>query len=95
MRIISLVIALLILLFGVTFAILNADRVAIDFYFGTAHLPLSLLLAIALIIGVGLGLLTALVWLVKSKAKQRHLARQLHKTEKELEKRQMLPDGVK
>lgn len=94
MRIVSLIISLAILLFGVTFAMLNADSVAIDYYFGTAHLALSLLLAMALIVGVIIGLLVAMVWLVRAKAKRRHLAKQLHKIEKELEKHQLRALGV-
>jgi putative membrane protein len=85
MRIISLLLTLIILLFGISFAVLNADIVSINYYFGTSHLALSLLIAIALIIGVFLGLIVSLVLFIKAKAKQHHLTKQLHKAQKEID----------
>lgn len=84
MRIFTLIIVLIILFLGISFAVLNADSVTIKYYFGIAHMPLSLLLVIALIIGVFIGLLTTGFMFFKAKAKQLYLRKQLHTAQKEL-----------
>lgn len=75
MRIFSYLFMLLLILFGVSFAILNAEPVLINFYIGTQTLPLSLLLVLALFFGVALGLIVSLFLSIKyssSNAKLRH-----------------------
>lgn len=85
MRIFTLIIVLIILLLGISFAVLNANSVTINYYTGIAHLPLSLLLVIVLVIGVFIGLLTTIIMFFKAKAIQSHLRKQLHTTQKELD----------
>lgn len=84
MRIFTLIIVLIMLLLGISFAVLNADLVTIKYYFGIAHMPLSLLLAIVLIVGVLIGLLTTIFMFFKAKAGQLYLRKQLHTVQKEL-----------
>lgn len=91
MRIFTLIFALLILLLGISFAVMNADLVTIKYYFGIAHMPLSLLLVIALIIGVLLGLATTLFMFFKAKAGQHYLRKQLQSAEKELDNLRKFP----
>jgi len=64
MRIVSLLIFLIILFVGVGFAVVNAEPTVFNYYFGSAKLPLSLLLVIGLGIGALIGWCTGLaVWL--------------------------------
>lgn len=77
MRIFSYIVLLLVILLGVTFAILNAQPVTLHYYFGVRTLSLSLLLVLSLGLGVLLGLLVALIPIIKLKSKNYHLKKQI------------------
>ena len=91
MRIFTFIIVIIVLLLGVSFAILNANVVAIDYYFGSAQLPLSLFLVFALIIGAILGLFVSNVMFFKAKAVQYHLRKQLANAQKEIKNLHKIP----
>lgn len=59
-RIASFALLLLVSLLGLTFALMNAENVQLDYYFGSVQAPLSLLMVIALIVGAGCGVLASL-----------------------------------
>ena len=59
-RIITFALLLLVALLGLSFALMNAEPVRLDYYFGTLQAPLSLVVVIALIIGAGLGVLASM-----------------------------------
>lgn len=64
MTIIRWTLALLVLLVGLAFHLRNRQAVIIDYYFGSQELPLSIALALALIGGAALGILSGLpLWL--------------------------------
>ena len=73
MKILGLLASLFVLLLGISFAVLNASPVSFHYYFGDVVLPLSLLLVMALIIGVCLGLLTSFGMYLRVKRQQRAL----------------------
>lgn len=79
-----LVIAVLVIL-GVTFAVLNAVPVTVNYYFATAHLALSLLLAISFAVGVLIGIAVLLMSLLRLRFLNRRLRRQVQKYKKEIE----------
>ena len=56
-RIITFVLLLLVSLLGLTFALMNAEAVQLNYYFGSVQAPLSLVIVIAIIIGAALGVL--------------------------------------
>ena len=51
MRLIYLACALLVIVLGVVFAVLNAETVQLNYYLGSVDLPLSLVLVLAIIVG--------------------------------------------
>ncbi|MDT8384935.1 MAG: LapA family protein [Gammaproteobacteria bacterium] len=59
-RIASFALLLLVSLLGLTFALMNAENVQLDYYFGSVQAPLSLLMVVALIVGAGCGVLASL-----------------------------------
>lgn len=69
MRIIFYVALMILIIFGVTFAALNAELVPFHYYIGKAHLPLSFLLGFSFTLGVLLGwfLTLSMVFRVKRK----------------------------
>lgn len=55
MRLVMLILYLILIVLGVTFAVLNAGSVDINFYIGKVTLPLSILMVIMLGIGLLIG----------------------------------------
>jgi uncharacterized integral membrane protein len=91
MRCITYLFLLLLFIFGLIFAGLNADLVSINYYFGTKRLPLSLLTILSFILGGLLGLLTACITYIKLKYVDRRLRHRLNLVEKELVNLRALP----
>lgn len=91
MRIVSYLIILLIIIFGVSFAMLNADLVSINFYFGQRKLPLSLLLGLGFVLGCVLGMLVSCWLLIKAKYTNHRLRQRLQLAEKEIENLRAIP----
>ena len=84
MRIIGLIFFLIVLFLGVTFAVLNAQEVAVNYYLGTSHLPLSLLIVIVLGVGVIMGWGVGFWLWLKVKAENIRLSYRTKNLEKEL-----------
>jgi len=58
-RLLGLLVALIVVAIGLSFAMLNPKPVALDFYFGVVTLPVSLWLVISLALGSVIGLFAA------------------------------------
>lgn len=84
MRIISYIIAIILVIFGLTFALLNASPVTLNYYIGTTHISLSLLLVITIGIGILIGLLASLGPILKLKRTNYRLKSRLRKLEQEV-----------
>jgi len=59
-RIVIFALLLLVTLLGLSFALMNAESVQLNYYFGAQQAPLSLVVVLAIIIGAGLGVLASL-----------------------------------
>lgn len=86
MRIISSLLVLIVVLLGLTFAMLNSQPVTINYYIGVSTLPLSMLTVFILMIGAFLGLSASLVFYRKYKKENRKLRRALKAAEAEYKK---------
>ncbi len=84
MRIIKLIFVLIIILLGASFAVLNANVVQINYYFGTASMPLVLLLLIVFIVGIILGLISLSLYTMKLKHQNAQLSHRASIAEKEI-----------
>jgi putative membrane protein len=91
MKIIGFIIILLIVIFGVTFAILNAEPVTVYYYIGIKQLPLSLLIAITFGVGLILGLSLMSLMILRMKAEKYRLKKRLKVIEKEVENLRTIP----
>jgi uncharacterized membrane protein YciS (DUF1049 family) len=91
MRIVSYFLLFIVILLGITFAMLNPGAVNFNYYVGHRSLPLSLLLVIAFVLGSLLGLLVGLVMLIKLKIKNYNLRQQLKVAEEEIENLRAIP----
>lgn len=90
-RLIALLIIIVIIALGLSFAMLNPTSVALDFYLGEATLPLSLALVMALALGAFLGLMVGLTVVLRQRWQLRQLKRQLQSTQSELSELRKLP----
>ena len=91
MRILTYLFLILLVLFALTFAGLNAEPVSINYYLGKAQLPLSLLAILSFSLGGLLGLLLALTIYIKLKYANRRFQHRLKLVEEELINLRALP----
>lgn len=91
MRYITYFLILVVIVLGVTFAILNSSKVTLNYYLGQRDLPLSLLLVIDFAIGCMVGLTASFWMMLATKMKNRQLQKQLKTAEKEIENLRAIP----
>ncbi|AUH72877.1 Predicted membrane protein [Legionella sainthelensi] len=91
MRILVLVIYILLIVIGVSFAALNATSVDVNFYFETLSMPISVLMTIMLGIGVLIGFIFFIARYWRLKAECHRLKNQLKLTEKEIKNLRSIP----
>ena len=84
LRLIYLSITLVVIIFGVTFAVLNAESVQLNYYLGSIELPLSLVLIVAMIIGALLGIFASLSLIIGSRRSATKLKRSVEVAETEI-----------
>lgn len=90
-RIISFTLLLLVSLLGLTFALMNADAVQLNYYFGMLQAPLSLVVVIAIILGAGLGVLASMGIVLGQKRELAKLRRSAKIAEQEVSNLRALP----
>lgn len=90
-RILGLLFLLLILVIGLTFAVLNATPVTLNYYFGSREAPLSLVLVLALIAGAILGVLASSGLMLRLKRENSRLQRAIKVAEKEVVNLRTMP----
>ena len=91
MRLISYLIVFIILIFGITFACLNAETVNINYYVNSIDLPLSIVLVSTFVAGGLFGLLASSVALIKIKKRNFQLGKRIKLKEREIENLRAIP----
>lgn len=91
MKIVTLLFSLIILFFGISFSVLNANRVPFHYYYGVSTMPLSFLLVIVLIVGVFIGLLVSMLMLIKAKTRNIQVKKKLSSANKEIKNLRNIP----
>ena len=84
LRLVYLSITLLIIIFGIVFAVLNSESVQLNYYLGSVELPLSLVIVVAMIVGALLGILASLNLIIVSRRNASKLKRSVEVAEKEI-----------
>ncbi len=90
-RLVFLLLAIAVIALGLSFAMLNANAVSLNYYFGTASLPLSLWLAITLLCGAVLGALSTTALILRQRRELGRLRRERRQTREELDELRKLP----
>ena len=91
LRIIYTAFALIVIIFGVSFAVLNAESVQLNYYLGSVELPLSLILIVTMIIGALLGIFASLSFIVGSRRNANKLKKSVEVAEKEIANLRNIP----
>ncbi len=90
-RIIIFTLLLLVSLLGLSFALMNAEPVTLNYYFGKLQAPLSLVLVIALAFGAVMGVLASMWVVITQKREMAKLRKAAKLTEKEITNLRSLP----
>lgn len=91
MRIVITIFYLLLILLGVSFAVLNATSVQVNFYFTTLKMPISVLMTLMMGVGILLGLFLFLYRYLRLKGECRKVKNQLKLTEREIKNLRAIP----
>lgn len=90
-KLIYTVLALIVILFGVIFAVLNAQSVQLNYYFGVQQLPLSLTIVLSMLIGAILGVLASIKLILHSRREVSRLRKASQVAEKEIANLRAIP----
>ncbi len=80
-----------VVVFGVTFAGLNAHAVDIDYYFNSSHISLPLLLLLTLVSGVILGMAAIFPVMARSSRQNRRLRSKVKQAQQEVVNLRTMP----
>ncbi len=94
-RLFRFVIYLIVALLALVFALLNAQPIQFNYYFGQWEIPLSLMLAIAMVAGAVLGVTASLGIVIKAKRQSSVQRKNADIAERELAKLRALPNQDK
>lgn len=90
-RVVYLFIAMVIIVIGIYFAVLNADSITLKYPFGSMDIPLSFLLVIAMIIGAIMGVAASASLFVSSRREVARLKKAVEVAEKEVNNLRSIP----
>ena len=90
-RIVTFILLLLVSLLGLSFALMNAETVQINYYLGNFQAPLSLVVVIAIIVGAGFGVLASTGIVLKQKRELAKLRKSNKLAEQEVSNLRALP----
>lgn len=91
MRFLKLIFIFMIMMIGAAFAVMNADTVKLNYYFGVQELPLSVILVGALAVGALLGVLATLVGSLKLKRENMTLKQKANIARQEVNNLRSIP----
>lgn len=91
LKFIKLVLAVAFLVLGAAFAIINDQPVTIDLYFTMPTMPLSLLLLLAVGVGIVLGAIVGSFYFMRIRKENADLRRQSRLVEQEVKNLRTLP----
>ncbi|MCS4505043.1 Lipopolysaccharide assembly protein A [wastewater metagenome] len=90
-RLVLFILALAVIALGLSFAMLNAGDAQVNYYFGTATMPLSLWLAVTLLGGAVLGAVSTTALIVRQRRELARLRREAKQARTEVDELRKLP----
>ena len=93
-RLLGFLFLLILAVTGLSFAVLNAAPVPLNYYFGQREIPLALIIVVALATGALLGVLASLPLILRLRRRLAGLQRQQRKSSAEAGQAHALPPGA-
>ncbi len=90
-RIILWLFIILVVIFGISFSVLNAELVTLDYYFSKIELPLSIVVVTSLAFGILLGIASSLLVSLKTRRELARLRKKLKNRELEISNMRAIP----
>ncbi len=90
-RVISFIVFFVVAAVGIAFAVLNADLVHLNYYFGASRAPLSLVLVLAIAAGAVLGIIASVGMLLRMKRDNARLRKAVDLSRKEIANLRAIP----
>ena len=82
---------IIVVVFGLSFAGLNAEPVSLNYYFGYRDIPLSMVVVLSLAVGAVIGILVGMGMILRLKQQVGGLRRKLQAAEKRADQLHILP----
>ena len=90
-RLVGFLFLLVLVVLGLSFAVLNSQKVSLNYYFGYLDIPLSMIVVLSLATGAVIGVLVSAGLMLRLKAQTRQLRRKLRNAEKDSDQLRVLP----
>lgn len=90
-RILTLILLVVVVLLGLSFALMNAEPITLNYYFSTVKAPFSLLMVFAVALGAVLGVLAVVGLLLGQKRELAKCRKAAKLAEKEINNLRALP----
>lgn len=90
-RLLGFLFLVVLVVLGLSFAVLNAQSVSLNYYFGYRDIPLSMIVVLSLAAGAVIGVLVSAGLILQMKAQTRQLRRKLRNAEKDSDQLRVLP----
>lgn len=90
-RLLGFLFLVVLVVLGLSFAVLNAQSVSLNYYFGYRDIPLSMVVVLSIAVGAVIGVLVSAGLILRMKAQTRQLRRKLRNAEKDSDQLRVLP----
>ena len=90
-RLLGFLFLVVLVVLGLSFAVLNAQSVSLNYYFGYREIPLSMIVVLSLAAGAVIGVLVSAALILRMKAQNSQLRRKLRNAEKDSDQLRVLP----
>ena len=90
-RLFGFISLIVLIVFGLSFAVLNARPVSLNYYFGYRDIPLSMVVVLSLALGAVIGILVSIGMILRLKQQVGGLRRKLQLAEKHADQLHILP----
>ena len=90
-RLFGFILLVILIVLGLSFAVLNAEPVPLNYYFGSRDIPLSMVVVLSLAAGAIIGVLVSMGMILRLKQQAAQLRRKLRQAEKTADHLSILP----
>ncbi len=90
-RLVGFLFVVVLVVIGLSFAVLNSQPVSLNYYFGYRDIPLSMIVVLSLAAGAVIGVLVSAGLILRLKAQAGRLRRKLRNAEKDSDQLRVLP----